>query len=460
MIRSFKLFESLSIGMIERGEYVSVLTESERMDEGLWSSIKNYFSKMLGGSVDKLDKNLNKYKDNELEYWTNWADARSRYNKAEALYRESKDPVDKMKYEEQRERVKKLMSQVDSSRRDISAAVQKQAQNIIKDSQRLKDYYDLKKAKIDEEVARESYEIVKRSTEDDTIVDLFDANIKKAVDVVRTKNAAFQKKYGDQFMTAPDSGNDGELKIAGMHIEDLINKSLSDIHDKLKAMHADSLHDIIKYLEKEAKRTKDKREDQIKHVKNTVSDKEQQSKEIEEITRKAGAKLEELDKKVNAIEQLVLAAKNVTKEIKKNPEIVTNKTEDELGPRNTNTAIHTAISQTAAKTGTKPDAEKVEQVISASVKNNFAEAKHIIEEEIGEEIDQTHFNHIINDLVALYGKLTFYYKDLQRNVSSKTLEIGLIDFAAELYKHKKKNNILAGDLSQKELDKMYDKYEK
>lgn len=460
MIRSFKLFESLSIGMIERGEYLTVLTESERVDEGIFSDIKNYFSKMLGGSVDKLDKLLRKHKENELEYWTEWADARGRYNKADALYKESKDPVDKMKYEEQRERVKRLISQVESKRRDVSDSIMKQAQNVIKDSQRLKDYFDAKKSKVDEEVARESYNMVRKTTDDDTIHDLFDNNITKAVETARQKNAKFKEKYGDSFASAPEPSESGELTVAGVKIADILDKSLSQIHDKLKEMPADSLQDVSKFLDKEIKRRKDKYDALIKRIKATVPDKEQQSKQIDDATNDYAADIQEIDAKIAAIDQLILAAKNVSKEIKKNPEIVAGKTEDELGPRTTNTAIHTAISQTAHKTGEKPNAEKVELTISQTTKSNFAEAKNIVEETVGEEIDDVHYKHLINDLVALYGKLTFYYKELQHNVTSKTLEISLIDFAAEVYKYKKKNNLLGSDLSAKDLDRLYDKYEK
>jgi hypothetical protein len=462
MIIKFKTFESLSIGAIERGEHLEMLKES--LDEGVLSGITNFFSKMLGGGVSKLDKVLSKYKDNELDYWTDWADARSRMNKAEALSRESKDPVDKQKYEEQKERIKKLISQVESKRKDIADSIVKQANHIIKDSTRLRDYYEMKKTKIDEDVARESFDIVKKSTDDETIYDLFDNHINTAVKAAREKAGIFQRKYGNVddknspfYKNTSDEESD-ELKVEGIKISDLMTKPLSDLQDRLKVMRADSLEDVLKFLEKESKKAKDRRDDEIKRIKNKSTSKEQQSAEIEDATQKANQVLDAIEKKTSYIDQLLLSVHNIGKEIKKNPAIVTDKTPEELGPKTTNTAINAAVA-TAAKSGSQ-DVAQVEDVIETKVDKNFEEAKGIIEESVGEEISEGDYKHLVNDLVALYGKLVFYYKKLGKSVGSKTLVIGLVDFAAELYKYKKKNDRLGKDLTDKELETLFQKYQK
>jgi len=462
IISRFKMFESLSIGAIERGEYTELIGES--LDEGAISSIKNFFSKMLGGAVDKLDKILRKYREAELEYWTDWADARSRMSSADTLFKDAKDQVNRSKYEEQKERVKRLAIQVDAKHKDILESLRKQADHIIKDSARLKDYYEMKRTKIDEEVARESFEIVKKSTDDTTIHDLFDNHIAAAVKAAREKYGKFQEKYGD--IASKDSGffkdirteDDGELRVAGVKIADIIARPLEEIQDQIKTMHADALGDILKYLEKEAKKTKEKRDEEIKRLKVKVTDKDQLSAGIEDVMKKCRATLESIEKKTNYIDQLLLSVHNIGKEIKKNPQIVTDKTPDELGPHNTTVAVNTAIAKASANGN--PTVDNVEAVIDSKVRSNFENAKEIIEESLGEPIDDGAYKHIVNDLVALYGKLVFFYKDMKQNVNARTLEIGLVDFAAQLYKEKKKDGQLNRNLSDKELEKKFEKYAK
>lgn len=460
LISNFKIFESLTLGAYERGEHVQLLGES--LNEGVLSSITNFFSKMLGGGVDKLDKLLNKYKENELQYWTDWADARSRMNKAEAMFREARDQVDKLKYEEQKERIKKLISQVESRRQDVAASIAKQAEHVIKDSTRLKDYYDMKKAKVDETVARESFDIVKNSTDDETIHDLFDNNISAAVKAAREKYGNFQKKYGNvddkESSFYKDTTDDGELKVAGIKISDIITKPLSEIQERLKSMQPDALEDVLKFLEKESKKVKERRDDEVKRIKNKVADKDKQAADVDDVMQKAKGTLDGIEKKTGYIDQLLLSVHNIGKEIKKNPEIVTDKTPEELGPKNTTAAIGKAVA--AASTDGNPTVKDVETVIDVKVDKNFEQAKGIIEEEVGEEIEDGIYAHLVHDLVALYGKLVFYYKGLNQNIGSKSLVIGLIDFAGEVYKYKKKNNKLGSNLSEKELDGLFEKYQK
>ena len=132
IINNFKLFEKLSIGSIERREYEELLVDG--VNEGVLNSIVNFFSRALGGSIDKLDKLIKKYKENEVEYWEEWADARGKFNKADALAKEAKsDPVERAKYEEQKERLKKLQAQIEIKRKDVSNSLNKQVSHIIKD---------------------------------------------------------------------------------------------------------------------------------------------------------------------------------------------------------------------------------------------------------------------------------------------------------------------------------------
>lgn len=462
IIDKFQLFERLSIGGIERGEHITILNESN-LDEGIFSSITNFFSRMLGGSVAKLDKIITKYKDNEVDYWVEWADIRGKFDEADALSKEAKaDPVQKMKYEEQKERIKKLQTQLENKRKDVTDALIRQSTGIIKDSERLKDYWEMKKAVADEDVAKDSYTEVKKSTDDETIHDLFDIEIQNAVKIAKEKNDAFKDKYGDlsggSFFDQVPTDND-DLTVSGIKIKTLISSPLEELKVKMKSLSNERLDDVLKYFEKELKKIKDQRDDDIKNVRNRTQDKAQASKEADDLARKVRIVIDNIQAKIDYIDQLSLSSKGLKQEIKRNPDIVTDATTKELGVEGTDKAVVNAIAKTA-ETVKKPDAAKVELVITDQVKKNFTSAKSTVEESIGKQIEDSHYAHIKNDMIVLYGKLVFYYKDLNKDVTSKTLEFGLIDFAAELYKYKEKNNVLTKDLSVKELDELFQKYEK
>jgi len=410
------------------------------------SSITNFFSRMLGGSVAKLDKILRDYKENELQYWLDWADARSRYNEAEALSRAAKsDNVQQMKYEEQKNRIKKLIDQVEKKKVDIEDSILRQSNAIIKDSTRLKDYWEMKKAKVDEDVAKESYAEIKKSTTDETIHDLFDTKIQKAVKIADEKDKKFQEQYGSLssgkfFDQAPDDQSDNDLKVSGIKISDLISKPIGDLQAKLKTIDSDKLETILKYLVDKLKDIKTQRDEDIKSVKDRIQDKSQIGKEIDDLNKSVKPAIDSIQSKVDYINQLLLSSKGGSVEEKPVTKPVTTE----------------APAAEVKKEESKPEPKQEQTVDLSQVKKNFQEAKGTIEEALGEQIDDDVFAHLRNDLIALYGMIM----NANKGMSSKTLQFGLIDFAEGLYKYKSQNNSLKKDLTQKELDKQFEKYTK
>ena len=467
IINKFKIFESLSLESIESGSY---LNESEVLDEGIISSVKNFFSRMLGGAVSKIDNLLKKYEEEEEDYWKEWVDARNRFVEAEVLSKESKlDNVDRARYEEQKERIKVLQRQIESNRETINDSIIKRINAIIKDSPRLTDYYEMKKAQLDEEIAKKSYQELKGSTDDEIIHEIFDDVIQKAVDASRKKNKMFKEKYGEEynkFYEAPDNDNNDDLSVSGIKINDLTTKPLSDLQLKLKQLNPNKLDSLSKYLEKELKKIKEQKDDDIKNVKNRTIDKNAVSREIDDVNKKYKNRIENLQDKINYLDQLLLSSrgsdytpKKLEVEIKEDPEIVTDKTEEEIGSKKeVDDAVKAVIADTE-KVEKKPDIKKVELVLNDKVKKNFQDAKGTIEEAVG-KITDSDFLHLKNDLIGLFGKLVFYYNKLNSNVVSKTVEFGLIDFATEIYKFKKSKNLLSKDLSDKDLETLFNKYQK
>jgi hypothetical protein len=420
---------------------------------------------MLGGAVAKLDKILGRYKDNELEYWIDWADVRSRYNEADAASDEVRaDNVQQMKYKEQMERLKKLMDQTEKKKADVADALLRQANGIIKDSTRLKDYWDMKKAKVDEDAAKESYEEVKKSTTDETIHDLFDKEIQRVVEIAREKDKKFREQYGPIssgrfFDQAPDENED--LTVSGIRISDLISKPISELQSKLKSIDADKLGEILKYLEKKLKDIKDQRDEDIKSVKDRTQDKNQIGREIDELSKKVKPVIDVIKTKVDYIYQLMLANKgggDLKHQIKSNPEIVTDKTTAELGNTKIDNTIKAAVAEAPAK-GHVPTIKETEADITKYADKFFTDMRFVVEDKTG-KIEDSQFAHLKNDLNGLFGKLTFYYKQKNQDTDFKVLQMSVNNFASEVYDYKKEQNKLDADLDDAELNTMFDKINK
>jgi hypothetical protein len=443
LIDNFKLFESLSIGAIERGGCRRLY---ESLDEGVLSSIANFFSKMVGGSVTKLDKILRKYEDAELDYWKDWADARGKLAEVDVLASQTHvDPIQVARYKEQRERIQKLVQQVDKKRDDVKDALTRQATSIIKDSERLKDYWEVKKAKIDEDAARQSFAEIKKSSDDDSIHDLFDTEIQRASKAAKKKEEEFKNKYpGNTFSQAPTEDASG-LIVAGINIKDLMMKPIADIQGKLKALSNAEMKKVLDVFN-------DTINDEIKFIKATVSDKDQQFKQTSEIFKNTKPKLD-------YIKQLLVSGDEggTKQEIKNDADMVTDVTKKELGNDGTDKAIQTAVKETPAPAKGSAEAKDVEKNITKVANKFFADMRFVIEDKTG-VMDDKIFNHLQNDLTNLFGKLTFYYKQKNKETDFKVLQMGIVNFASEVYDFKKAKKKLGVDLSDAELTTVFNKF--
>lgn len=165
------------------------------LNEGLFSGIANFFSRMFGGKVSDLDRIIGKYKQNESDYWDRWINANHQLNKAELMHGQTNDAVKKQEYVEMAERNEKLLVQIEKTRNEVNDALDRQADNIIGGNKRLFDYWDFKKAKADEEVARKKYEVLKGKADENTLNTLY-AHVEKSVKKLKetTKDASAATK--------------------------------------------------------------------------------------------------------------------------------------------------------------------------------------------------------------------------------------------------------------------------
>lgn len=218
LIENFNEFEDAYVRLNEG--------EVPELNEGLLSGIMNFFSKVFGGRVSDLDRILSKYKRNEGEYWKKWAEANHDYNRAVALRDSTEDGVDKRKHTEMMERASKLVRQTTRTRREVNDALDRQARIIVRDNKRLREYWNMKKAKVDERVAKNSYDSLKKQVDEETLDDLYD-NVRDTAEkakeaVKKMPKGSFTVDFGD-YRDLSDRQQKAPFSKFGIHdVEDFL----------------------------------------------------------------------------------------------------------------------------------------------------------------------------------------------------------------------------------------------
>jgi hypothetical protein len=118
--------------------------------EGLGDKIINFFSKVVGGDIKKLNKILQDMKDEEIRFIKDEHDGESKFYKlSSALAQLRKDKSDKSEQDlilVKLNKVQKLIKDLVSSHNSIMDDLEKQVGIIIKDNKRKTEYYNLKRA--------------------------------------------------------------------------------------------------------------------------------------------------------------------------------------------------------------------------------------------------------------------------------------------------------------------------
>lgn len=470
MIVKFNQFERIqeSLDNDRLSEAYAILeSEGVEINEGVLSSIRNYLSKLLGGRVSKLDTIIKKYKDNEADYWENWADANFKLNKAEATLKEVSGP-ERNRFEEARKMAHRLLDQIDETRKKVNASLEKQAGLITKNNTRLSDYYTAAKAKADEAVAKEAYEEAKKNADDHTINSLHD-KLQKAIAEAKKRDAEFRENYGS---TDKSSGisKDEQSVMSRLGVDDPDDMIYQELTDNVKKQLEDSNKDkkMESYLTNKLKRIKDKSNDELRRLNARFKDlegdaKEKIGKEISEINRVTQQLVHTLDQKIDYLQKPKSAPtdnakREIVTDIKQNAEIVTPVTKQELSKDKVEQAVSTAVKQTELRVEAPVTAD-VEKEIAKQTDKFFRDSRSIIEDNTG-AMDDKVYDHLKNDLVSLFGKLTFFYKKEKKEMNLRSVQMSVVNFATEVYEYKKKRKKLEVDLAEKELNELFDTYNK
>lgn len=166
--------------ILDWSDYVS----SDRVDEGIMSNVKNWLSRNFGGAVSKIDSLINSWKSNEFDYVKEKDKAemeihqldleRAAIRKDPALYKANESSVRELK---------KKISALGNFRDKNSALLETKIKKAVKSNQRLIDYYEMKKAKAEAELAKDLLDNYKwDKSKEDEIYDRYSEALERVKD--------------------------------------------------------------------------------------------------------------------------------------------------------------------------------------------------------------------------------------------------------------------------------------
>lgn len=417
LITSFDKFEAI-YESLENGTPV----KTDDINEGIFSGIMNFFSKVFGGRITDLDVLLRKYKDNESKYWSKWASANHEYNKAAAQREISTDPIDKRKHLEMMERASNLIKQTTRSRHSINDALERQAQIMIRGNQRLRSYWEMKKAKADEYVANKSYTTLKKEVDADTVDELYD-RVKETQEKAKAKISKMPKgtstiEFGD-YADKSEETQEVPMSKFGVHdLDDFVYSSDELWDERIKLMPKPNLMIIADQLRDTIARITDETNAEVKKYKKQLETAE-------------GPKKDKLEKDL--------------KHIVSYTEEDVQKLEDRL----------------KQVTGEKPIRdEEPEEETPEVLKTGFAlrieDSREKVKKKVG-DVGEKELGLVMDDMLAIYDKMPTEDKDEAKEEDIRLVQ--LIDFSSDIYTFRQANKIV-GPVNGANLNNLYKEFKK
>jgi hypothetical protein len=172
--------------------------EWEKMNEAnVFDKIKDWLSSNFGGSISKLDGLLYSYKSAELEFIDEWEEILVEIDKLELEKGQTKnDPAEVKKAERYIQRNNQVLINSKKAHAKKIDNLMTKVKQLIGDSRKLQNYWEMNKSKIDAEVAEEMYKRSKDLADTSTARDLYNT-YKNAVLKARERDIEFRNQYGD-----------------------------------------------------------------------------------------------------------------------------------------------------------------------------------------------------------------------------------------------------------------------
>ena len=227
--------------------------------EGLGDKIMNFFSKMVGGDIKKLEKLLRDMKSEEIKFINDEHDAESKFYKlSSALAQLKKDKADKLEQDTilvKLNKIQKLIKDLVSSHNSIMDDIEKQVNLIIKDNKRKAEYYNLKRAEDSVETKKLRVDFKKKLISDEDSAGYL-SDIQKILGNPKDAEKDLDKAKDDLAKEKDKIGaSDDVSKMPSKKIESILDTYHKEIMDSIKDIknHSDESISVLKDLrEKDA----------------------------------------------------------------------------------------------------------------------------------------------------------------------------------------------------------------
>ena len=159
------------------------------------SSIKNWFSRVVGGAVSKLDSLLGAYKRSETKYFSEWEEIVTEIDALQvSMMNTDMDPAESRSVDRIIQRKKNLLDAIKNKQKKELDVILAEAKIIIGEDKRLSDYWEREKTHADLEIAKKMYNMSRSISDQSMQQDLY-RRYKTSLDRFTKADEEVSKKY-------------------------------------------------------------------------------------------------------------------------------------------------------------------------------------------------------------------------------------------------------------------------
>ena len=159
------------------------------------SSIKNWFSRAVGGAVSKLDTLLSAYKRAETKYFSEWEEIVTEIDALQvSMMNTDMDPAESRSVDRLIQRKRNLLDSIKNKQKKELDLILSEAKIIIGEDKRLSDYWEREKTHADLEVAKKMYNMSRSISDQSMQQDLY-RRYKNSLDRFAKVDDEVSRKY-------------------------------------------------------------------------------------------------------------------------------------------------------------------------------------------------------------------------------------------------------------------------
>jgi hypothetical protein len=217
--------------------------EWEKLDEGnIFSSVKDWLKSTFGSSMREIDDLIYQYKKSELEYVEEWQDILTEIDTLELKVAATDDAAEDKSLKRMIQRQEDLLKSIDNRHKKTTDMIFGKVQSLVKNDDKMENYWGNQKAEADVEVSKKMYEIAKTLSDESVQKNLY-KKYKKAIENYENANKKILSKYKNLNKTQSKKSKAGVSKV---DLDDLLDLSIDKFNEELKNFSSADAKEILK----------------------------------------------------------------------------------------------------------------------------------------------------------------------------------------------------------------------